>query len=442
MMRARPGGRAFLPWLLTAALVDWVGTGMFLAVSTVFFVRVVGLSVPEVGLGLTIAALAAMIVILPIGRLADRYGPRGVLILVELVQGAATAGYLIVHGWWGFLAVSMLVAVTQQAAPPLIQALVGELAGAPRRTRILAVHRTVINVGISAGSLTAGVLLGSGLHQAFQILLAADAVAFAVAAVLLSALPGRRSTRARAAPAPWRALRDTRLLALTAYDALMCLWQPMLNVAFPLWLVTRTHASVGLVGVLYAVASVCAILLQYPFSMLTGTPRRALRGYGCAALCLAGASVGFASAPAHSARVTAAIFTAAIVVLTVGEITQVGSAWTLSFAIAPPDSRSTYLAAFSTGRALSRATGPLLMTGVVLALGQPGWIALAAIFATAAVLPAIARKRTARTGDDPARPRAVQSREGGLRRRLAASAVVRAGRRTRDQPRPGRAKAG
>lgn len=277
-MSARPWRRAFLPWLLTAALVDWAGTGMFIAVSTVFFVRVAGLSVPEVGLGLTVAALAAMGLILPIGRLGDRYGPRGVLILVELVQGAATAGYLAVHSWREFLAVSVVVAVTQQTAPPLIQALVGELAEAPRRTRILAVHRTVINVGISAGSLTAGLLLGSGLHQAFQVLLWADAVAFVLAAVLLCAVPGRRNLRARSAPASWKALRDTRLLALTAYDALMCLWQPMLNVAFPLWLVTRTRAPVSLVGVLFAVASACTIVLQYPSSLLTGTPRRACAG--------------------------------------------------------------------------------------------------------------------------------------------------------------------
>jgi MFS family permease len=413
---ARAGVRAFLPWLLAAALVDWVGTGMFLAVSTVFFVRVVGLPVAQVGLGLTIAALAAMTMILPIGRLADRHGPRGVLIGVEVVQGAATAGYLVVHGWWGFLAVCVVVAATQQAAPPLIQALVGELAPADRRTRILAVHRTVINIGISAGSLVAGVLLGSGLHGAFQILLVADAVAFALAAVLLCALPGRRGARTRAAQARWKALRDPRLLALTAYDAVMSLWQPMLNVAFPLWLVTQTRAPVSLVGVLYAVACVCAILLQYPASVLAGTPHQARRGYGCAALCLAAASLGFAAAPAHSAPVTAAIFTAAIVLLTVGEVTQVGSAWTLSFAIAPQDGRSAYLAAFSMGRALSRATGPLLMTGVVLALGQSGWIVLAVVFAAAAV-PAFAWKRgvipaPARTArmprSEPAEGQAIQ----------------------------------
>ncbi len=251
-MRIRSAAGGFLPWLLASALVDWVGTGLFLAVSVLFFVRVAGLSTVAVGSGLTIAALAAMPAVLPVGWLADRNGPRGVLVLVEVIQGAATAGYLAVHGWWSFVAVSFLVAVTQQAAPPLIQALVGELAAGQRRTRILAVHRTVINVGIGAGGLIAGLILSSGMHGAFQVLLVADAVAFVLAAALLCALPGRPGTHIRTAPDRWKALRDRRLLALTGYDALLSLWQPILNVAFPLWLVTRTDAPVGLVGVLYA----------------------------------------------------------------------------------------------------------------------------------------------------------------------------------------------
>jgi Major Facilitator Superfamily len=397
-MRIRPATGRFLPWLLASALVDWVGTGLFLAVSVLFFVRVVGLSTVAVGAGLTIAALAAMPAVLPVGWLSGRYGPRGVLVVVEVLQGAATAGYLAVHGWWSFLAVSFLVAVTQQAAPPLIQALVGELAAGERRTRILAVHRTVINVGIGAGGLIAGLILGSGMHGAFQVLLVADAVAFVLAAALLCALPGRQGTHIRTAPDRWKALRDRRLLALTGYDALLSLWQPMLNVAFPLWLVTRTDAPVGLVGVLYAVAAGCAILLQYPASVLAATPHRALRGYAAAAVCLAVASLGFAAAPAGSGWVTIAIFAVSIVVLTVGEIVQVGSAWTLSFAISPAADRTAYLAAFSMGRAFSRATGPLLMTGVVLALGKSGWIALAAVFAAAALLPVLAARRHANAG--------------------------------------------
>jgi MFS family permease len=79
-VRERRSSARFLPLLLTAALVDWVGTGLFLAVSSVFFVRVVGLSVVEVGSGLTVAALAAMPAALPVGWLADRYGPRPLLV--------------------------------------------------------------------------------------------------------------------------------------------------------------------------------------------------------------------------------------------------------------------------------------------------------------------------------------------------------------------------
>jgi MFS family permease len=389
--------RGFLPWLLASALIDWLGTGLFLAMSTVFFVRVVGLSVTEVGSGLTIAALAAMPLIALAGRLADRYGPRNMLILTEVLQGAATAGYLAVHGWWGFVSVSFLVAVTQQAAPPLTQSLVGELAAGERRTKILAVHRTVINTGLGAGGLVAGLLLGLGMRHALQVLLIADAVAFAVAALMLCALPSPPGSRGRAVSGRWKALRDTRLLALTGYDALMSLWQPMLNVAFPLWLVTRTRAPLSLIGVLYAAACLCAIFLQYPASVLTATPVRALRGYSYAALCLSVSSLAFAAAPLGPAWAAIALLTASVLVLVAGEIGQVSSAWTLSFAIAPPENRNAYLATFSAGRSLSRAIGPLLMTGVVLALGEAGWIALAAVFATATVLP-VAAMRTARPG--------------------------------------------
>lgn len=92
--------------------------------------------------------------------------------------------------------------------------------------------------------------------------------AFFVAASLLLAIPVQAPALPRAVGPRCAAIRDTRRLALTSYDAVMSLWQPILNVAFPLWLVTHTDAPVSLVGVLYAVASLSAILLQYPLGIL------------------------------------------------------------------------------------------------------------------------------------------------------------------------------
>jgi MFS family permease len=149
---------------------------------------------------------------------------------------------------------------------------------------------------------------------------------------------------------------------------------------------------VSLVGVLYAAACLCVIVLQYPASVMMATPARAMRGYGYAALSLSAASLGFAEAPAGPVWVAIVLLSASVFALTIGEIGQVGSAWTLSFAIAPPENRNVYLATFSMGRSFSRAIGPLLMTGVVLALGEAGWIALAAVFAAAAALPILAAR--------------------------------------------------
>jgi MFS family permease len=386
-----------LPRLLSAAFVEWLGTGLFLAVSTTFFVKVVGLTVTQVGFGLALAGGVAMGTTVPIGRLGDQLGPRNVLVAVNLARAAATVCYLLVEGWWSFLGISVVVAVTEQAAPPLLQALVGDTTRPDLRTRVLAAHRTVVNVGISVGGLIAGGVLGSGMGGAYEALFVADSVAFLAATALLLRLPSppSRPCGSRSTPSGrWALLRDRRLLALTAYDSVISLWQPMLNVAFPLWLLTRTDAPAGWIGVLYAVNTGLCVVLQYSTSALVATPRRALRSYAVAATLLAISSVAFAAAPAFSGAGTIVAFVVAIGILTFGELIGMAAAWTLSFAIPPDDRRGAYLAAFALGRITgTRVGGPLLMSGVVLASGTRGWLLLAALFACATIAPLVVARR-------------------------------------------------
>ena len=65
--------------------------GAFLAGSAVFFILVVGLSLGEVGLGLTIAAIASFVVAVPMGKLVDRFGPKRMWSLSAVLQGALFA---------------------------------------------------------------------------------------------------------------------------------------------------------------------------------------------------------------------------------------------------------------------------------------------------------------------------------------------------------------
>src|SRR3954468_10138644 len=78
-----PGGSVG-PRLAIMAMVDAAGTGAFLAVSVVFITRSVHLSSASLGLGLALSAAIALGTAIPIGIMADRVGPRRVLVTVSL----------------------------------------------------------------------------------------------------------------------------------------------------------------------------------------------------------------------------------------------------------------------------------------------------------------------------------------------------------------------
>ncbi|MFG3252414.1 MFS transporter [Streptomyces sp. NPDC048172] len=414
------GVRRFLPLVQTATLIEWTGTGLFLAVSTIYFVKVVHLSTSSVGTGLTTGGAVALVAALPVARLAARFGPRAVLSGVMLLRAAATLGYLWVDGWWSFLLVISAVALTEQSSPPLVQAYVGARTPESLRAKVMAVQRTVVNVGISLGGLIAGAALGSGSPDAFRPLLIGGACAYVLVAAVFALARGEAGGTAVERPGVARLLKDRPLLGFTAYNALLSLWMPVLNVAFPLWLVTATDVPERHVGVLYAVNTVLCIALQYPLNWFYRTTRRAWFSYGGSALLLAASAVAFAAAATSGLGRTGALLAlcGAVVLLSFAELLQVGASWTLSFALAPEEERSAYLVLFNTSRTVAnRVAGPVLMTGVVLALGTAGWLVLAGALVLAALVPVAVLRRTGRPGpprgDDGPRPVAAGTARTG-----------------------------
>ena len=408
MAEERTPLRDFMPILQGAALVEWTGTGLFLAVSTVYFVKVVGLSPASVGTGLTVAGAVAMGAALLGARLAAAYGPRRLLVGVNLARAVATLAYLWVDSWSSFLLVAALTAITDQSAPPLIQAYVGARVRQDLRTRVMALQRTVVNVGISLGGLIAGVTLGSDTRASFRWLLIGGAVAYVLVAVVFAAARGEGGVR-RETGALRPLLRDRRLRNLWAFGVVMALWTPILNLAFPLWLLTRTDVPQRMVGVLYAVNTVACIALQYPMNRFARTIGSAWRSYAAAAVLLALTCVAFAVAPSFHGAAVPVAFTVAVLLLTAAELLQVGAAWTLSYELAPAASRSAFLVLFGMGRtAGTRVAGPLLMTGVVLASGAAGWIALAAAFLLSGLYP-LSALRALRGSDDATAPEEARS---------------------------------
>ena len=158
----RGAGRA----LALVTLIDSIGTGLFLAGAAIFFVRAIGLTAAQVGLGLSVGAAVGLLTTVPIGVLGDRLGPRRLLVLVQLWRAACLVALVFVSDVVSFTVVAALMAIAEAATPSLTQAVVAAAVDGGSRVRTMAVLRSTRNVGFSVGALLAGPLIASGAATA------------------------------------------------------------------------------------------------------------------------------------------------------------------------------------------------------------------------------------------------------------------------------------
>jgi Major Facilitator Superfamily len=371
------------------SLVDATGTGMFLTVSVLYFTRFAGLAAGSVALGLSLAGLAALIGAVPLGSLGDRYGHRRVWVLVTVVQAVVYAVYPFVRTFWEFLTLATIAALAEVGGSPLRAGYLSRIAG-PQRVRARAYNQAVSSAGWALGALAAGVALGIGTRAAYVSLVLADAASFAVAAVILLTLPattgtatagsGPRSREARA-DRPRPVLRDLRYLTVCVLNGLLMTYGAILTVGLPLWIVRRTHAPAWTAAATFLVSTLLVVTLQVRASRGADTvpgAARAVRRSGALLLvaCLVLASTGALPAPA-----AIVVLGAGAVLLTLGEVLQQAGGWSLSYGLAPEDRQGEYLGAFAMGTRIYDSLGPILVTSLILGLGQLGWALLGLMYA-------------------------------------------------------------
>ncbi|WNF29201.1 MFS transporter [Streptomyces sp. C11-1] len=401
-----PAGRLFALATLTSSF----GTGLFLAGATVFFTTAAGLTHVQLGAGLGIAAFVGLVATIPLGGLADRAGARNVLIGAMLWRALCFTALAFVQGPVAFTVAASCQAVAQNATGPLTQALVGGIAGDGDRVRLMAVVRTVRNIGFSLGALAATPMLLIDDIWINRGVLIGNAAAFAVSALLMLRLraPGPVKAPAFRNPfAAFRAVRDGRYLTLAGLNSVLTLHMTLLAVGLPLWVTSHDSAPDALVPILVLVNTVLAVVLQVPFAKGVTDPRTGVRALRRAGLALAGCAAVLAVPVDTKASLAIAAALAACVLLTAGELWQAAGAWELSYTYAPEDRRNVYLSVFSLGFAVQDMAGPLLITAVVLVQGPPGWLGLAALFAVASLLPGLVVRRLKPPAAEPVSPAAV-----------------------------------
>ncbi|ELS54567.1 hypothetical protein STVIR_4473 [Streptomyces viridochromogenes Tue57] len=137
--------------LASAQLANSIGDGAYYVTSALYFTHVVGLAPARVGLGLTVAWAVGSPAGVPLGRLADRRGPRGTAVLLALATALAVASFLVVRGFVPFVVAACAYATAQSGLAAARQALLAGLVSAGERTGLLAYLQSTLNAGPAEG---------------------------------------------------------------------------------------------------------------------------------------------------------------------------------------------------------------------------------------------------------------------------------------------------
>ena len=247
-----------------------------------------GLSGVETGMILASSSLAALVVALPLGVLADRLGSRQITIASAVVFTLATLGQGLAAEFWTLLLARAAFGVAFGALWGAGTSWLSDSLADDRRSGALGAATTVAGVGFTTGPLFAGVL--ADRYETGTPFLVAAGAAAAVTATLVFAAPIAPGTppRQRLRDVLRVARRDELVLAGIAIIMLIGLVGGGVNLLVPLQL-RENGASAGEIGLLFSVASAVYTVVSAAVARL-GDRAATLRVGGVAAL-LTGLSI-------------------------------------------------------------------------------------------------------------------------------------------------------
>jgi MFS family permease len=382
-------------WALpVAAAVNGIGMGMYIPFTLVFFHYVTGLSFAVVGAVLTVTGLAGLGALPVAGAAIDRYGAKRVLYALYGVRVVGFALYPVAQSLAAFAAVALVTAAADRAFPAVNQSLIGEVARGEGRDRLQASTRALQNGGNGAGALLATLVIALAGPAGYTYTAWGNALAFALAALLVRPLKPVRSTEpapARPSGAGYRlVLADRPFLVVTGANFLNALNYSALSVLFPLFIVQWLSGPAVLTGSAFTVNTVlCAVAGVYVGSRVrrAGARRTRAAALGGALFAAAfAANIVLGTVRPQDDTVLGTALVAVVVLYTVGELIHSPAAEVLAVSAAPDALRGRYMAAYQMSWSLAKAVAPSLFTFLLALDGRAPWAVLIVTSAIAAAL--------------------------------------------------------
>jgi MFS family permease len=372
--------------LLTAVVIDSLGSGLFIPFSLLFFAATTPLSLPTIGLALSAAALVRIPATFAAGSVSDRFGARQAVVVSQVMQAAGFASYLFVGTVWHLVVAALMVQVGNSIFWVAFQSLVSEIADDDSREQWFAFTTALRTAGWAIGGVVSGVVVAVGGRAGYSFVVAADAASFAVAAALMSRpLGGTDRKPARRVPASdeggigWSSVvHDRPFLGFVGANVGLTLLSLAFAVGLPVFLVRTVGLPTWTPGAVLAVNAVLGTLAT-PFIMrrIRGRGRfRVLLGSQAVIAAGLAAVLAIAFVPTPAGLALALV---AVVLVTVCEVMQGAVVPAVVTEASSPRTLGRYMSAYQLTFAICDIITPSLVTLTLRHGAAALWLPLIAI---------------------------------------------------------------
>jgi MFS family permease len=364
---------------VTAIAIDAMGSGVFMPVSMLYFLVATDLTLVQVGGAISLASLVALPSGPVIGSVVDRVGAKKVLLAGNLLQGVGFVAYLVSDSFVAVTAWTVVVAVGRTAFWGSYGNIVAAISVPGEREKWFGFLGALRNVGFAVGGLVSGVAITIGTPTAYAAVVVANAVSYAVAFVLLLAVPATEHHRHERQPGSWATvLKDGPYRVLWCAQLTFSMAMMVLNFAMPVY----ATAVLGLPGwVSGAVFTINTIMVGLGQGLVVRamTGRIRWRIIALAQLCFATSYVVMLGATAVGITLGVVVVLVGSVIYTLGELTGGPVTSALSAEAAPEHLRGRYLSLIQLAWNLSTATTPVVFAWLLDRGEQPIWYGLIAL---------------------------------------------------------------
>ncbi len=249
---------------VSAIVADTIGSGLFMPITLLYFVRMTDLSLVQIGSALSVSALCTIPASFFVGTMVDRFGARRMMLLGNVAQGAGMLAYLWADSFAEVAFWTILLNVGRQAFWGSFGNVVTAITAPGERETWFGFLQALRNLGFALGGLLAGAVLQVDVSAVYHAVVVVNALTFALAFFLLLDVPDHRAHHGEEVPTEgWGVvLRDRPYLRLVAGQFAWCMGMMVLNFALPVYAAETLELPGWLVGAMFTLNTVMVGLGQ------------------------------------------------------------------------------------------------------------------------------------------------------------------------------------